>query len=151
MTDLSSSLFRIPVFKRIDDPWIGLFVLAGFTIISALIAMVVLCLLWRRHQQRTKYYRKSSMLSNAPSGQKSMPLPVGDPSGNPYDSQVGQSMSTEEARAELHRDILSRERTSSLLPTIGNGISMNSIGNFHLTMLINRFTKGLSLRFSSHH
>lgn len=93
MTDFHSGIFRVPVFKRIDDPWIGLFVLAGVTLISAFIAMIVLCLLWRRHQRRTKYYSKSSMLSNAPSGQKTMSLPMGDSSANNYDSQVGRLIS----------------------------------------------------------
>lgn len=142
MTDLTSGIFRVPVFKRIDDPWIGLFVLAGFTILSALIAMIVLCLLWRRHQQRTKYYSKSSMLSNAPSGQRSMPLPVGDPSGNHYESQVGQLMSTKEAVKDLHRDISSREPIYLLLHTIENEISMNFNVNFRHMMFISHFMKG---------
>jgi hypothetical protein len=51
MNDIESALYHVLVFKRIDDSWFGLLVLGIF--MSLVIAIVELCLLWRRDQQRT--------------------------------------------------------------------------------------------------
>jgi hypothetical protein len=84
MNDIDSILSHTPVFKRIDDPWIGLIVLGIFIFVSSVIAMIVLCCLWRRHQQRTQFYNKTSILSNNPTGKRQ----IDDQQSKPYETQV---------------------------------------------------------------
>jgi hypothetical protein len=93
MDNVESGLLRAPLFKRIDDPWIGLVVLGGFILISSILAMIVLCCLWRRHQKRSQLESESYMLGNVPNGRRpgagqmgGMPGQLNDNNGN--NSQV---------------------------------------------------------------
>ena len=88
MNDIESTLYRAPVFKRIDDPWIGLLVLAIFIFVSAIIAIIVLCFLWRRHQQRMKLYNESYIFSNKPTGKRQIPIQIEDHQPKSYETQV---------------------------------------------------------------
>ena len=76
--------FRAPIFKRIDDPWIGLLVLGIFIFVSAIVALIVLCCFWRRHQQQNKMYNESFILSNKPTGRR----PCEDQPSTSYETQV---------------------------------------------------------------
>ncbi|UJR35909.1 hypothetical protein I4U23_028650 [Adineta vaga] len=66
------NIARAPIFKRIDEPWIALLVLGIFIFISSIVALIILCYFWRRHQQRTRLYNESFLLSNKPTGRKQM-------------------------------------------------------------------------------
>jgi hypothetical protein len=88
MDDIGSAIYRVPSFKRIDDSWIGLLVLAIVIFVSSVISIVVLCILWRRYQQRTKFNNESYMLSNNPSGRRQIPVQIDDQQPRGYETQV---------------------------------------------------------------
>jgi len=73
---MSTTNIQQPLFKRIDDPWIALIVLAVFILISTIIAIIILCLLWRRHKRLTQFYNESYIL-NTKSTQP-LPSPIQD-------------------------------------------------------------------------
>ncbi|CAF2479967.1 unnamed protein product [Rotaria sp. Silwood2] len=87
MNSIDSTSFRVPVYKRIDDPWIGLLVLAIFIFILSIISIVVLCVLWRRYQQHTQIYNENYVLSNKPTGKRQIPVQVEDQQPKPYETQ----------------------------------------------------------------
>jgi cbb3-type cytochrome oxidase subunit 3 len=79
---------QAPVFKSIDDPWIGLLVLSIFTFVLSIIAMLVLYYFWRRHKRRTQFYNESYILSNNPTGKSQIPIQIQDQQPIPYETQV---------------------------------------------------------------
>lgn len=83
-------MFRTPLFKRIDNPWLALLILAGFVLVSSIIAMIALCILWRRYKRRRPYVtNQSSMISNPPLGQqRPTPMPMDGPYEKNYNPQV---------------------------------------------------------------
>ena len=81
---MDPNLYRAPIFKRIDDPWIALLVLAAFMFVSSIVALIILCCFWRRHKQRTRLYNQSFILSNKPTGRKQ----VEDQQPATYETQV---------------------------------------------------------------
>ncbi|CAF1931878.1 unnamed protein product [Rotaria magnacalcarata] len=60
--------------KQIDDSWIALLVIAILILISSIITITVLCLLWRRHQQRIQVTNENPFLNNK--SNRNRPLPV---------------------------------------------------------------------------
>jgi hypothetical protein len=88
MNEIDSTLIRAPVYKSIDDPWIGLLVLSIFIFVSSIIAIIVLHFLWRRHQQLTQFYNESYILSNKPTGKRQIPVQMEDQQIKPYETQV---------------------------------------------------------------
>ncbi|CAF0907043.1 unnamed protein product [Adineta steineri] len=87
MADIDSNLFPTSIIKRIDNPWIGLLVLGIFILISSIIALIVLCFLWRRHQQRTQLYNENFILSNKPTGKRQIPIQIEDQQSKSYETQ----------------------------------------------------------------
>lgn len=125
MDNVESALLRAPLFTRIDDPWIGLVVLGGFILISSILAMIVLCCLWRRHQKRSQLESESYMLGNAPNGRRPEPDQMsGMPdamNANNGNSQVGSS-SNERILSIIF--LQSRNRISSISPMAETGFWM---------------------------
>jgi hypothetical protein len=77
-----------PLFKRIDDPWIGLLALVIFIFVASIIAIIVLYFLWRRHQKHTQFHNQSYILSNKPTGKRQLPIQIEDQHPKPYETQV---------------------------------------------------------------
>jgi hypothetical protein len=59
MYDIQSS-----VFKQIDDPWLALLILGIFMLLSSITAIIVLCLVWRRHRMHTQIKNENYILNN---------------------------------------------------------------------------------------
>ncbi|CAF1201855.1 unnamed protein product [Didymodactylos carnosus] len=55
-----------PFHKRIDDPWIALIVLSIFILVATIIAIITLCIFWRKHKQRTLFNNESYTLNSKP-------------------------------------------------------------------------------------
>jgi hypothetical protein len=88
MNDIDSTIPPALVFKRIDDPWIGLLVLSIFILASSIIAMIVLYFLWRRYRRLTKFYNESYILSNQPTAKRQIPIQIEEQQPKPYETQV---------------------------------------------------------------
>ena len=88
MDDFESNLFRAPLFKRIDNQWLGLLLLAGFVVISSTIALCALYCLWRRYRNREPFTNQSSIISNSPVGQRPMSFPMNGNFGSIFNAQV---------------------------------------------------------------
>jgi hypothetical protein len=103
MNHTESSSFRTSIFKRIDDPWIGLLLLAGVTFVSSIIATIILCCLWRRHQQHQQFHNQGYILGNQPNGQRTIPIHIDDDTSRKYlDRQVCCQMPTETSTVYSH-------------------------------------------------
>jgi uncharacterized membrane protein len=76
MNDTGSSIFN-----EIDVYWIVLIVAGIFIFVSAIITIIVLCLLWRR-------YRKSTQLNIKSNEDTQIPVQVNDRPFQSYETQV---------------------------------------------------------------
>ncbi|CAF4575271.1 unnamed protein product [Rotaria sp. Silwood1] len=85
--DCDSTSFRASVYKRIDDPWIGLLVLAILIFVTSIISIVILCFLWRRYQQRKQIYHENHVLSNKPTGKRQISVQLEDQQPKTYETQ----------------------------------------------------------------
>ena len=88
MADIDSFLSRAPVFKSIDEPWIGLLVLGIVIFVASVIAIILLFIFWRRHQKQTEVQNRSYILSNKPTGKRQIPVQLGDEQPQSYETQV---------------------------------------------------------------
>ncbi|CAF3545751.1 unnamed protein product [Rotaria sp. Silwood1] len=70
--------------KRIDEPWIALLVLGIVIFFLSIIAIIVLCLLWRRYQQRTQI---KNYLNNKSNGIRQIPVQIDNRQSKSYETQ----------------------------------------------------------------
>jgi hypothetical protein len=76
-------IYELPVFTRIDDPWIALLILGIFMFILSVVAIVVLCLLWRRHKKHTQF-----VVNNQFDATAQQPAQIQNRHSQTYETQV---------------------------------------------------------------
>jgi hydrogenase-4 membrane subunit HyfE len=78
MNEIDSTILDVPVYKRIDDPWIALLVLSILIFVLSAIAIPVLYFFCRRYRQSMQSINESYILSNKPTGRRQIPIQIDD-------------------------------------------------------------------------
>ena len=85
MSEIDST---VSVYKRIDDPWIGLLVLSILIPLFSIIGIIALVFFWRRSRQLRQVDNPNYILNNKSTGQRQLPVQIEDQQLKPYETQV---------------------------------------------------------------
>ncbi|CAF2948324.1 unnamed protein product [Rotaria sp. Silwood2] len=75
---------KYSAFKQIDEPWIALLVLGILIFFLSIVAIIVLCLLWRRYQHRIQ---SKNNLNNKSNGIRQIPVHIDNRQSKSYETQ----------------------------------------------------------------